>query len=102
MWRPALPEAEWAKADASFDREEGNRWQGRGRLPDHWTIDVDGTRFHLSATDFGHLGIFPEQRAQWASRPVGVAAEGARGRATVARACRRMERGLHLYWNRPS
>lgn len=66
VWRPALPEAEWAKADASFDREEGNRWQGRGRLPDHWTIDVDGTRFHLSATDFGHLGIFPEQRAQWA------------------------------------
>ena len=66
VWRPALPEAKWAEADASFDREDGNRWQGRGRLPDHWTIDVDGTRFHLSATDFGHLGIFPEQRAQWA------------------------------------
>ena len=66
VWRPALPEAEWAKADASFDREDGNRWQGRRSLPDHWTIDVDGTRFHLSATDFGHLGIFPEQRAQWA------------------------------------
>ena len=66
VWRPALPEAEWSRADASFDREEGNRWHGRGALPDHWTIDVDGTRFHLSATDFGHLGIFPEQRAQWA------------------------------------
>lgn len=66
VWRPALPEAKWAEADASFDREEGNRWHGRGALPDHWTIAVDGTRFHLSATDFGHLGIFPEQRAQWA------------------------------------
>lgn len=77
VWRPALPEAEWARADASFDREDGNRWQGRGRLPDHWTIEVDGTAFHLSATDFGHLGIFPEQRAQWAWFRGAVAAAAA-------------------------
>ncbi len=60
--RPAL----WKKADASFDREEGNHWHGRNRLPKEWAIDVDGTKFRLSGTDFGHLGIFPEQRAQWA------------------------------------
>lgn len=65
VWRPSLPPEEWRRADASFDREEGNRWTGRGRLPDHWTVAVDGMRFHLSTTDFGHLGIFPEQRAQW-------------------------------------
>ncbi len=65
VWRPALPPERWAAADASFDREDGNRWSGRARLPDHWTISVDGTRFHLASTDFGHLGIFPEQRRQW-------------------------------------
>ncbi len=66
VWEPALPREAWAAADASFDREDGNRWSGRSHLPPQWTISVDGTRFRLSSTDFGHLGIFPEQRAQWA------------------------------------
>ena len=65
VWQPQRP-ARWKSADATFDREEGNRWHGRSRLPKEWAIDVDGTRFRLSGTDFGHLGIFPEQRAQWA------------------------------------
>lgn len=65
VWQPQHP-ALWKQADATFDREDGNRWHGRNRLPKEWTIDVDGTRFRLSGTDFGHLGIFPEQRAQWA------------------------------------
>ena len=65
VWRPTLPPEAWRAADASFDREEGNHWEGRGRLPDHWTIETAGIRFHLAPTDFGHLGIFPEQRAQW-------------------------------------
>ena len=80
VWRPALGPEAWAAADASFDREDGNRWTGRANLPDHWQIEVDGTRFHLSATDFGHLGIFPEQRAQWAwlRRTLAAGAPGAR------------------------
>ena len=65
MWRPQLSPAEWNKADASFDREEGNAWHGRARLPKEWTIETAGIRFRLSGTDFGHLGVFPEQRASW-------------------------------------
>lgn len=65
VWQKQFP-ALWKKADASFDRDDGNHWHGRNRLPKEWTINVDGTRFRLSGTDFGHLGIFPEQRAQWA------------------------------------
>ncbi len=65
VWTPQHP-ALWKRADATFDREEGNRWHGRNRLPKEWSINVDGTVFRLSGTDFGHLGIFPEQRAQWA------------------------------------
>ncbi|MBR4652515.1 MAG: class I SAM-dependent methyltransferase [Kiritimatiellae bacterium] len=64
LWRPASPAA-WADATASFDREDGNRWHGRKSLPKDWTITTAGIRFRLSGTDFGHLGIFPEQRAQW-------------------------------------
>ena len=64
LWRPARPAA-WNGASASFDREDGNRWHGRTSLPKDWSISTAGIRFKLSGTDFGHLGIFPEQRAQW-------------------------------------
>lgn len=65
LWRPGLAAAEWANADAAFDREDGNTWHGRSNLPKEWQIETAGIRFKLGGTDFGHLGIFPEQRAQW-------------------------------------
>lgn len=65
MWRPSLAAADWARADASFDREDGNNWHGRANLPKEWQIETAGIRFKLGGTDFGHLGIFPEQRSQW-------------------------------------
>jgi 23S rRNA (cytosine1962-C5)-methyltransferase len=65
MWRPTLGGDVWRRADASFDREDGNRWHDRANLPKEWTIETAGVKFRLGGTDFGHLGIFPEQRAQW-------------------------------------
>ena len=65
MWRPSKSAAEWERADASFDREDGNRWHGRSNLPKEWQIETAGIKFKLGGTDFGHLGIFPEQRSQW-------------------------------------
>lgn len=65
MWKPSKPESEWMRADASFDREDGNRWHGRCNLPREWKIKTVGMTFRLGGTDFGHLGIFPEQREQW-------------------------------------
>lgn len=64
MWLPQ-DAAAWSRATATFDREDGNRWHNRGALPKEWIIQTTGIRFRLSGTDFGHLGIFPEQRAQW-------------------------------------
>jgi 23S rRNA (cytosine1962-C5)-methyltransferase len=65
LWQPRRPDAEWLAADATFDREDGHRWHNRSRLPDQWVIEVEGVAFRLSGTDFGHLGIFPEQRDSW-------------------------------------
>lgn len=65
VWQQTLPPQEWQRATATFFRDGGNQWRGRDRLPTNWDIDVDGSRFLLSSTDFGHLGIFPEQRDQW-------------------------------------
>ncbi len=65
VWEPTLEVDHWHGATATFFRDRGNQWRGRDRLPEEWTISVDGMRFLLSSTDFGHLGIFPEQRDQW-------------------------------------
>lgn len=65
VWRPTLTADRWQQADAAFDRSDGNRWHKRNALPTEWHIRVAGTSFKLSGTDFGHLGIFPEQREQW-------------------------------------
>ncbi len=81
IWKPQLPSAAWDCADACFDRDNGLNWHGRDRLPDHWEIAVDTIRFRLSGTDFGHLGIFPEQRAQW--RWIGETVRNAGRRVSV-------------------
>jgi len=65
VWNPTLSSSQWAAANATFDRSEGNQWHNRGNIPGEWKITTAGIKFILSGTDFGHLGIFPEQRAQW-------------------------------------
>ncbi len=65
VWKPDHPDSHWERADARFDREQGNRWHGRHRLPDEWEAEIEGITFRLSSTDFGHLGVFPEQRPMW-------------------------------------
>lgn len=66
VWSPQLSEKEWNKADAKFTREGGNEWISKKPLPDTWNIEVSDIVFKLSSTDFGHLGIFAEQREFWA------------------------------------
>jgi 23S rRNA (cytosine1962-C5)-methyltransferase len=65
VWQPTLSIEAWNKADAQFTREPDNRWLKKQGLKEFWTVDVASVRFKLSPTDFGHLGIFPEQRPFW-------------------------------------
>lgn len=65
VWSPELPTKEWDKADALFAREERNAWENRERLPERWQMELEGLQFHLSPTDFGHLGVFPEHSMAW-------------------------------------
>ncbi len=65
VWRPSLPAALWKKADARFSREEGNRWEDYAPIPEQWIVTVEGVRFKLKRTDFGHIGFFPEHAQFW-------------------------------------
>jgi 23S rRNA (cytosine1962-C5)-methyltransferase len=60
---PAL----WQKADARFVRTEGKEgeWVADRPLPERWTVTHDAVVLELKRTEFGHLGLFPEQAATW-------------------------------------
>jgi 23S rRNA (cytosine1962-C5)-methyltransferase len=59
--------AAWQQADARFEGrdEEKGQWADRRELPNRWTIEIGGLHFELKRTDFGHLGLFPEQTENW-------------------------------------
>ena len=57
----------WASADARFERTTATegRWVAAGELPDRWAIGHGPIVLELKRTEFGHLGVFPEQAAHW-------------------------------------
>lgn len=74
LWRRRIPESEWERADLAFVRESdrGGRWvpsRGapaaiRGEAP-CWTVRYRDARLLLRPTPFKHVGLFPEQAANW-------------------------------------
>lgn len=70
LWRPRLPEAAWARADARFaaagaEDEDAGRWRFEKPLPERWPLAWRGLRFQSRATPFRHLAFFPEQSVHW-------------------------------------
>lgn len=65
VWTPQKPMQEWNDADAIFSRDNENKWTLYKKLPESWKIQVSDLTFKISPTDFGHLGIFPEQKEFW-------------------------------------
>jgi 23S rRNA (cytosine1962-C5)-methyltransferase len=57
----------WQNADARFEarNDENGQWVCRRELPERWSIAHGRLRFELKRTDFGHLGVFPEQAENW-------------------------------------
>lgn len=65
VWQKSLDETHWKKANATFSRIDDKRWEKTGHLPESWNIQTQGIIFKISPTEFGHLGIFAEQRPFW-------------------------------------
>ena len=64
--RRASPRA-WARATARFDRAEGETggWTPKATPWSPWEFTCEALRLELRATDFGHVGLFPEHRTTW-------------------------------------
>jgi 23S rRNA (cytosine1962-C5)-methyltransferase len=67
VWKKSMPDTIWQAADATFTRIDDKRWTSSGDLPRSWEMVTEGIRFKISPTDFGHLGIFAEQKSLWHS-----------------------------------
>ncbi len=66
LWKPRLKPERWADADAEFRREgKKSGWVARTKLPEQWPLRFGELTMLIRPTDFGHLGLFPEQLASW-------------------------------------
>lgn len=80
IWRPAMDRDAWiAKAHALFSREQKDKfrfsddvtggWKKLKPMPDNWNISYQYNclqlELRLGLTNFGHVGIFPEQGENW-------------------------------------
>jgi len=74
LWQPRLASEQWGRADLAFERESdrGGKWiaragcheLARSRRPS-WTVRYGSASFLVRPTPFKHVGIFPEQAANW-------------------------------------
>jgi 23S rRNA (cytosine1962-C5)-methyltransferase len=60
---PKNPDA-WREAIIAFDRHRFNDWEIT-QLPATWTVPYKSIHLLLKPTPFGHVGLFPEQAANW-------------------------------------
>ncbi|MFM9836973.1 MAG: class I SAM-dependent methyltransferase [Cyclobacteriaceae bacterium] len=80
LWSPSLSADEWKRiATAQFTREQKDNfrfgedvkggWKKYKTMPDSWDIKYKYNSLSLSLrlalTNFGHVGLFPEQGANW-------------------------------------
>ena len=76
IWNKSLGEEEWQRlSDASFLRssssknDERGEWHTKAKMPDRWSVEYSYKQMHLkmrlALTSFKHVGIFPEQAANW-------------------------------------
>ncbi len=75
LWRKRLDDVAWDRADLTFARESdrGGRWvaregasaAARADRPE-WRVAHQGASFWIRPTPFKHVGLFPEQAANWA------------------------------------
>ncbi len=74
IWDKTLSDAEWdEKAQAYFKREKGNtekgEWLTKKGMPERWTgtyqLANQKLTYKLALSSFKHVGLFPEQAANW-------------------------------------
>lgn len=66
LWPKSLTEKDWQKADAVFIRNgTSGKWKINKEIKEPWQVSFGGSNFFLELLPSKHVGVFPEQSAQW-------------------------------------
>lgn len=66
IWKKSKPEIEWSEAHAVFSHgEKAGRWKINKDFEKPWKIKLSDLTFSLDLLPSKHLGVFPEQEANW-------------------------------------
>jgi len=67
IWRQRLPAEEWQKADGVYTRttEGDGQWTWHQKVTRDFEILFNNLVFQVKLTNFGHMGLFPEQVENW-------------------------------------
>jgi len=65
IWEKSNPGA-W-KPHAVYERSStgGGKWRFIKQVPQRWSLNYGKLRFYVRPTGFKHIGLFPEQSANW-------------------------------------
>ena len=66
IWKTPRSDGRWNRADARYSRSSsgGGAWE-KNHLPDNWQIRYGELVFNVKPMNFKHMGLFPEQAANW-------------------------------------
>jgi 23S rRNA (cytosine1962-C5)-methyltransferase len=65
-WQPELPDSEWGKADALYEKEEHGEWEFFKKISPDLVLEFEEVKARLKMTRMSkHIGVFPEQSMQW-------------------------------------
>lgn len=74
VWDKSLPDQEWQRRASAFFRKEKNnpekgQWETKPGMKERWFLEYQHGRlqltFKIALSAFKHVGIFPEQAANW-------------------------------------
>lgn len=73
IWQPRLPQSRWNNADGIYTRAKGKTnpnsdsgsWEWKRKISREFDIYYSNLIMHLKLTNFGHMGLFPEQADNW-------------------------------------
>jgi 23S rRNA (cytosine1962-C5)-methyltransferase len=65
LWKKSKKKQFWNESHGDFSRKDSSGWSLTSSFPRSWKVDIENITFKLSLTDFGHVGIFPEQMVVW-------------------------------------
>lgn len=75
IWTPSLSPDEWERLShtkfipgggfSSAGNGDSGTWKFLRKMPQQWTIDYKWFKLRLGLTSFKHVGVFPEQCANW-------------------------------------